>query len=133
MIRYHLEKINPDIVMLCETWLSPALDNSLFHINGYIILRQDRSMGQGGGLIFYVKSTLVFETLFDNVNNNFILGDIESMLISVHKETLPIYIVHIYRPPSGKIDEYVKKCENIIESIYMLPKGRQGEIMILGY
>ena len=90
-------------------------------------------MGRGGGLLFYVRNTLVFNTLFDNVNTNFVLGDIESMLISVHlKETLPIYIVGIYRPPSGKIDEYVKKCDNIIESIYMLPKGRQGEIMILG-
>ena len=70
---------------------------------------------------------------FKNIVSNYSTCDIESLLISVHlKETLPIYIVGLYRPPSGKIDEYIKKCEKIVENTYLLPKGRKAEMMLLG-
>ena len=37
----------------------------------------------------------------------------------------------IDRSPSGNIDKYVKRCEQIIKIIYKLPKGRRAEIMLL--
>ena len=61
---------------------------------------------------------LVVKSNYDDLNINTATGDIETMLISIHlKENLPIYIVGVYRPPSGKIDNDIKKCEYIIESI----------------
>ena len=76
---------------------------------------------------------LVVKSNYDDLNINTVTGDIETMLISIHlKEMLPIYIVGVYRHPSGKIDNDIKKCEYIIESTYKLPKGRRSEIMLLG-
>ena len=39
------------------------------------------------------------------MNINAVSPDIESLVVKISlKETLPIYVVGIYRPPSGKID-----------------------------
>ena len=133
IIKYHIESVTPDIVLICETWLSEALNDDIIQIPEYTIVRQDRSSGRGGGLLFYVRNSLSVNSDFKNIVSNYSTCDIESLLISVHlKETLPIYIVGLYRPPSGKIDEYIKKCEKIVENIYLLPKGRKAETMLLG-
>ena len=133
MIKHYILSIKPDIVLICETWLNEALDNAIVQVPDYTIVRQDRSTRRGGGLLFYVNNLLVVNSDFPESPVNYITGDFETLLISLHlKESLPIYIVGLYRPPSGRTEEYIKKCESIVERIYLLPKGKKAEIMFLG-
>lgn len=54
-----------------ESWLKPDIDSALFKIEGYALIRNDRSLlswtgsfVHGGGIICYVKNLLTFE-IFD--------------------------------------------------------------------
>ena len=48
---------NPDyhFFSIAESWLGPVVDDSLIHIEGYSVLRQDRNVN-GGGVALYVRN-----------------------------------------------------------------------------
>ena len=62
-------EINPDIILVTETWCNDRVSTPYLNINGYRIeLRLDRSdtsNGIGGGIIVYIKSDL---TILPNEN-----------------------------------------------------------------
>ena len=62
----------PDIVLICESWLSEALDNSIIAIPGYNIIRQDRGFGCGDGLLFYITDPLITNPVVSDVTINFV-------------------------------------------------------------
>ena len=43
-------------------WLGPTVNDNLFNIPGYSIIRQDRNTG-GGGIVLYVRDTLKVKIL----------------------------------------------------------------------
>ena len=47
-----------DALAVSESWLNKNLPGSLFEINGYTILRKDRTTKRAGGVCFYVKEHL---------------------------------------------------------------------------
>ena len=55
-------EINPDIILVTETWCNDRVSTPYLNINGYRIeLRLDRSdtsNGIGGGIMVYIKSDL---------------------------------------------------------------------------
>ena len=68
-------ELNPDIVIVTETWCHSEIDNSFLNIPGYTIdneLRQDRqdtTNGCGGGILVYSRANLVIYP--DDKNDNF--------------------------------------------------------------
>ena len=50
------------ILGVAETRLGPTVDDNLFNIPGYSIIRQDRNTG-GGGVALYVRDTLKVKIL----------------------------------------------------------------------
>ncbi len=56
-----VNQINPDLILLTETWLNPCICNAAVNLEGYEIIpdlrkdRQDTAGGVGGGLLVYVK------------------------------------------------------------------------------
>src|SRR5882757_4100207 len=48
----------PDIIGITESWTFEDLQNSELNIDGYVLLRKDRIVGGGGGVMLYIKSTL---------------------------------------------------------------------------
>ena len=54
--------LNPDLILICETWCNEKISNSVLNIEGYKIeLRCDRTNttnGIGGGLIVYCKHSI---------------------------------------------------------------------------
>ena len=58
-LRAVLSELQPDIVLLTETWTNQTIENSILKIDGYeLIMRKDRTDtagGRGGGLLAYVK------------------------------------------------------------------------------
>ena len=48
-----------DVVCLSETWLRPtSITDSYVNVSDYVYFRRDRSSGQHGGLLAYVKFSL---------------------------------------------------------------------------
>jgi len=46
---------------MSETWFTKHIPDSCVEINGYSLIRKDRSNRNGGGVCFYVKNGINFE------------------------------------------------------------------------
>ena len=54
--------LNLSLVCLTEIWLSSAeIEDSLFHIPGFILVRSDCISRKGGGTAFYIQNSLHVE------------------------------------------------------------------------
>ena len=54
-----LKTDQPDIILLCETWLQPSLPDP--HIPGYKMVRKDRTSKKGGGVCVLVSNQLGYK------------------------------------------------------------------------
>ena len=45
-----VKQIDPDFIMVTETWAHPALSDAVFAIQGYNLFRKDRPDRRGGGV-----------------------------------------------------------------------------------
>lgn len=54
-----LRKHHIDIALFVESWLNKDVLDQFVSIDGYNIIRHDRSTGKGGGIICYVKSDII--------------------------------------------------------------------------
>ena len=75
---------NVDIACITESWLSSSVPDSAVNINGYTIVRNDRSQNIGGGVCLYIKSSLSYKVWAD-LNDN----EIESLWISTRPRKMP--------------------------------------------
>ena len=83
--------------------------------------------------MFYINDKYTISQFDESMNINAVSPDIESLVVKISlKETLPIYVVGIYRPPSGKIDSCMSSCSSIFEKFQSIPKGDKAEIFFLG-
>ena len=48
-----------DIVAVTEIWLSDEIPDSVVSMNGYVLIRSDRSTGIGGGMMCYISNRFV--------------------------------------------------------------------------
>ena len=86
-----------DIVMITETWLNAETPNSELFMPGYDIIRRDRERRTHGGILVYIRNSLVYETV--SANNHYGV-DVEVVELIIHGPYgihLPIAVV--YRPP----------------------------------
>jgi hypothetical protein len=92
----------PEILCICESWLTQLHTDFEFQIPGYIMCRKDRPEGRGGGLLTYAK-----------INNNFeyeqvfiedhVFSGIEFMCIRVQQKfTNEFYVSTLYSKPNNE-------------------------------
>ena len=120
-IRMIANELKPDIMCFSETWLNQYIDNSDVHINGYILVRNDRKSinargnpSRGGGVCIYVLAKYKFDVIYDQLNLS--SNDVESITIKVNlKDTRPIYITNVYRPPSGDLKKCLQHLGDLLE------------------
>ena len=112
---------NRNIINVCETWLHDNIDDNEISVNGYGVVRSDRghnqdgSIRRGGGVCTYIKQGINFEEQHELYCSN---ADIEMMVIKLMLPfTRDIYILNVYRPPSGDVDNFVNILQNVITSI----------------
>ena len=88
-------ELNPDLILLTETWCNDSISEAFLHIPGYELEvrleRKDTAGGRGRGLLVYSKQGLKVLTLDKVVDFN------QYSMFLVNGVT--IYL--IYRPPSG--------------------------------
>ena len=59
LIDHCIEDRSPDIMIMCETWLSPFSPN--IHIPGYEFCHKDRTSKRGGGVALLISDQLRFK------------------------------------------------------------------------
>ena len=96
-----------DVLAIQETKLDVPNNNSNFYICGYELIRRGRLSDAGGGLCFYIKSTLIFSVRTDlNVD--------ELHCIEIRKpNSKPFIVDNWYRPPNSPIGLF-SHLENLI-------------------
>jgi hypothetical protein len=52
-----------DILVINETWLDQSIDSNLFESSFYQMIRRDRSTSSGGGIIVYIKKSILVKSI----------------------------------------------------------------------
>lgn len=90
-LRLLATKINPEVIMLQETWLKPHEE---FKLNNYEILRTDREGRPRGGTALAIRSDIEFEEIQVK------LGKIENTAANITIKNKNIKIISAYLPPN---------------------------------
>lgn len=113
MLRVDLFDLNLDVVAISETWLKESIDDRLLTIEGYSLVRADRTtltirnlIKTGGGLCIYYKNCYTCSMLKDCT---VCTPDLETLAISlVRPNHNLIDILAVCRPPDGSLSECFK-------------------------
>ena len=58
-----------DIIGITESWTDDKISDAEIQIEGFEVFRQDRLIGKGGGVLLYIRDSLVASALkLDNVS-----------------------------------------------------------------
>lgn len=96
------KKIVVHFVMLCETFLND-LNSSLYNIEGYNLVYENRKQGRGGGLAIYVLDTLTFQKRDDLMIN--IDREFESLVLEITDSRFKFIVGEIYRVPNSNVKD----------------------------
>ncbi len=109
----------PEFIGVVETWLNSTIDDALIEIDGYNILRADRTelsgKKSGGGLLWYYEENTKCTPMPEF---NYCYRKIEYCVLRLNlTRTRAIYMVLTYRPPSGNIQEFLNQLEELITTL----------------
>jgi hypothetical protein len=105
--------LNPDVILITETWCNPEIPDAALSISGYNIetdLRRDRrdtGNGVGGGLLVYSKLGSKILPLDNFINNDF--NQFCAFSTGTKRDSLKFVLC--YRPPNSGPDNTDKLCE----------------------
>ena len=112
---------------ICETFLTPAIDNISINIQGYKIERKNRYESvkfqvKTEGFLIYVADHIEYERRLDLEPS-----EVESIWIEIKiKNSKPFLVCSVYRPPSAnaewceKFAEQIEKSLSITDEIYIM-------------
>lgn len=104
-IKLFIQKYNPDILLLSETFLKPKHS---FLINGYDIYRTDRIDKKGGGTAVLIKSCIKHQVI-----NPPLTESMESTIIKITCNNKSYIIASIYAPKQNLTEVDLKKIFNL--------------------
>ena len=131
--RHQIQRIQPDIVLLQETWLQPS---KTFAIPGYTILRRDRSAARGGdgaivrggGIITMIRDDPLFNAeIMEAVEPIRPDDSTEILQVRLFWDRTPIVITNVYAPilwqVAGEVRLHQFDADNILtECLNMSPE-----------
>ena len=88
---------DPDVIGLCETWLSQDVDDFSLGLPNYEIFRRDRG-SRGGGLLFAIKTKL-------SPCSKYICDHHEILSVNITNNNITHTLLLAYRPPSTNPQE----------------------------
>ena len=125
-----------NVFCITESWLKPNMDSFFLAIGGFKTFRNDRQitnrngfLKRGGGILIYAHSDLDTRPLSDE-SLNFSDENIELLTTQIILPfTRPLYILTVYRPPTGNVEFFIEKIQQICDQ---LPKRHLCDIVIGG-
>ncbi len=91
----------PDILGLCETFLTKDVSDGQVSMSGYVLHRKDRNETVdklGGGIVCYVR-----ESIECNRRSEFEISNIETMWLEIIlPKSRPLLVCTVYRPPDAR-------------------------------
>ena len=119
-----LNKHTPQVFCVNETWLKPQIPNSLISINSYDVSRTDCNTSnvhgytkRGGGLAIYIKHGTSYVTMDEPPFTNS-GADIECQTVKINRKcTKPMYIINVYRPPTGNLDTMYTALSDLLSNL----------------
>ena len=88
-----------NIMSFSETRLDSKITDGMIHIDGYDIIRKDRSRN-GGGVCIYLRNSINYQ-----IRQDLIPADLEAIYIEITKpHSRPFVVVTVYRPPRCLIE-----------------------------
>ena len=100
------------VLAMQETKLNNSHRDSEFYTSRFGLLRRDRISDGGGGVCFYIKSSINF-----SLRNDLNIADLENVFIEVRKpQSKPVIVVNWYRPPNSHVRLY-SHLENLIRKL----------------
>jgi len=107
-------KLDPDVILLCETFLNNNNEN-LYQLNGYQFISKSRVRKACGGVAMYIKNELNFK--IRNDLSPHVEGTFESILIETINENKRYIIGEIYRPPNTNEQLSINYYEETLNNI----------------
>lgn len=99
-----------DIFAVSETWLTHVTRDEVVGIDGFRLVRRDRGLGRGGGILLYVRNSMKFSVL-DNIKDD----HSEMLCISFTMNGIKNILSVIYRPPGfASVNEFFEEFEYVI-------------------
>ena len=112
---------HPDILLLCETWLTKQ--SPLVNIPGYSIYRKDRNNKKGGGIAMLVSDHLSSRPSYDLTLGN----ECKSLTVEVKLGKIQALISSVYRPPNTNCTKFVKEFQ---ENVKILRKQKNTTLVM---
>ncbi len=105
-IKQTISSSTPDVFALNETFLNHSTGDNELHIDGYNIVRSDRTTASGEhggeGILICTKDHYDIQCL---PNSKFCTPNVESVWLCINLvKSHPILVACIYRPPDASID-----------------------------
>lgn len=131
-MRILVNDVNPDLLCLSETWLSDKIPDGLIELPGYSVFRADRlTHKRGGGLACYVNNNIVEG--FDANKHRTIWKSNEHIELQLFELKIrhikKMIIVNVYRPPAGKLQNFMDELYN---ALYSIDRLNEFEIYVMG-
>lgn len=104
------------IVGITESWLKPFVTDNAVNIPGYNICRNDRLVGRGGGVAFYVADSIKFEIVFSCSVPNLC----ESLFIRIIGNNMNLVAGVIYLPNGNfnsieeQLSDFLVRHSNVV-------------------
>ena len=116
------------IICFSETWSNDEKlsQNSLFQLEGYSLLHENRNYCRGGGVAVFMHESLCYTKRNDLCIN---CEAVESLSIEISNNNVKNIIFNIvYRPPGGDLEV----CENNFQSILSNNSIRNKSVILVG-
>ena len=79
-IRHSMCSKNIDLIAFNETRLDPSISDGLIHLDGYEVVRKDRSRSNGGGVCIYLRSSINYK-----IRSDLIPPELEAVCLEITK------------------------------------------------
>ena len=105
--------LNPDIIIITESWLKDIHDECLFHMDGFSLFRCDRRERNGGGVVVWIRSRLrIFSARELHIRN---VSEALSIVFEYNKRKYAL--LAIYVPPNLNSTERHEISDFVIDEI----------------
>ena len=106
-----------NLIAFNETRLDPNITDNMLSLDGYDVVRKDRSRN-GGGVCIFLRSFINYK-----IGKDLVPPELEAVYLEIIKpHSKPILVTTVYRPPSS-LPEFFDDFEKLIKAFDNENKG----------